>query len=180
MKSTIARGLLAVVGLFGVGCSAEVERAESVAETQDAVVGVDTFLYFRSNASGWGADSTTRLLPFVQSGLFARAVNVNQSWMVNPGGDSAIVTETNQLDGWGSVSTHFTTSGGAVVEPATQSLTPGSANFSVRYGALGTHRALVNTNVSPWTLTIEPVTCPVCPSPTRCVVNANSTPTCAL
>ena len=178
MKSIVALSVLALItGALSFGCSAEPGTNEEIREQSAAVVGADTFLYFRSNASGWGADGNNRLLPFVGTNLFARAVNVTEPWMVTTG-DNAIVTETNQLDGWGSAQTHRRASAGTMVAPDQDTLVVSNSNFTVQYQATGIHRVVVDVATSPFTIFVERATCPNCPSPTQCVINPNSIPTC--
>ena len=175
MTTKRAMGVLLVVAAISAGCSgAEVGSTEDAAESSAALVGVDTWLYFRSNATAWGVDDSTRLLPFV-AGTFARAYNVTQPWMVSSG-DSAIVTETNALNGWGTTQKSYGTAS-TVNEPAFVLLTTQNT-FTVKYAATGLKRVVVDPTVSPPTLTIQPVTCPNCPAPTHCVVAPNSMPSC--
>jgi hypothetical protein len=49
--------------------------SEELAAKPRALLGVDQFLYFRSNATGWGVNETTRLSPF-GGDAFARTYNV--------------------------------------------------------------------------------------------------------
>src|ERR1044071_4944828 len=67
---------------------------EPLTERQGAVIGVDEFVYFRSNATGWGVDESTRLFPFVAPNLFSRVFNVTEPWMISDV-DTATVTVTN-------------------------------------------------------------------------------------
>src|SRR5262245_49537043 len=85
-------------------CSLETS-SESVGSVESAVIGADTHLYFRSNASGWGVDDSTRFVTNV-AGVFFKRINVSESWMVSDV-DTAVVTETNQLNGWGTSQTFY-------------------------------------------------------------------------
>ena len=89
---------------------------DGLATKPSALLGVDQFLYFRSNATGWGVDETTRLSSF-GGDAFARTYNVTQDWMISDA-DTAIVTETNQLDGWGTSQTFFGAASKRIVAPS--------------------------------------------------------------
>jgi hypothetical protein len=117
---------------------------ELVTERQGALLGVDEFVYFRSNATGWGVDESTRLFPFAgAANLFARIYNVTEAWMVSDV-DTATVTRTNQLDGWGTAQTFYRALGGRVTVPigAPIAITSGDPHFKVDYGVLGVHRVI--------------------------------------
>jgi len=103
------------------GCFMEVGSGapggdEPLTERQGAVIGVDEFVYFRSNATGWGVDASTRLFPFVAPNLFSRLFNVTEPWMVSDV-DTATVTVTSQLDGWGSAQTFYRATAGVLQVP---------------------------------------------------------------
>jgi hypothetical protein len=116
---------------------------EPISERRGAVLGVDEFVYFRSNATGWGVDPSTRLFPFAGiPNVFARLYNVTQPWMVSDV-DTATVTRTNQLDGWGTQQTFYRAIGGPVTVPpggrpiAVNTTDP---HFKIDYSVLGQHR----------------------------------------
>src|SRR3954468_5702515 len=46
-----------------------------------AVVGVDTYVYLRCNATGWNVDDATRLRQTADPYVFTLAWNVTQPWM---------------------------------------------------------------------------------------------------
>src|SRR5262245_12847807 len=100
-NSTVMVGMFLVLAATAASsaCLADAGTNDETELRQSAVIGVDEFLYFRSNATGWGVDDSTRLSPF-GGGAFARTYNVTQDWMITTG-DNAIVTRTNQLNGWG-------------------------------------------------------------------------------
>ena len=180
MKKGIKVGVFAVIlGTLSAGCGADAGSDEHVGESRAAVVGVDTFLYFRSNATGWGVDESTRLLPF--AGVFARAVNVSQPWMLSTG-DTAIVTQTNQLDGWGTSQTYSGAHSNPLLEPSIDTLVAqapgGDAHFNVKYSSTGLQRVFVDPNSAPPRIGVEPITCPACPSELHCAILPNSQPTC--
>src|SRR5215472_779866 len=119
MKRAIALGATSVLAaVLFPACSGEVAPQESTGRVASADSS-PTF-YFRSNATGWGVDETTRLLPFAGS-VLGLAYNVTQPWMVSDA-DTAIVTETNQLDGWGTSQSFFGASTKKLVVPATASV----------------------------------------------------------
>jgi hypothetical protein len=61
MPSTRALSLALVAGgLSSAACTVATADQEPVGQVESAVVGVDSLLYFRSNATGWGVDETTR------------------------------------------------------------------------------------------------------------------------
>ena len=185
MKATsLLSAITLVAGTLSSGCSADVGPIEEVGQVEEAVIGVDTFVYFRSNATGWGVDDATRLLPF--AGVWARRVDVLEPWMVS-GGDTGIMTETNQLNGWGTSQVFSGPVPKSMVEPPTgEAVAPlvvqppgGDSHFNVKYVATGIHRVVYNTANSPPTIHIGTVSCS-CPSPLRCVVGPNSQPNCVL
>jgi hypothetical protein len=186
MKRT--RGLFVsaiVAALSSVSCAAA--PAEEIGQTAGAVVGTDTFLYFRSNATGWGVDDSTRLLSFPAPNVFGRRYFGVQLWMITDA-DTAILTETNQLNGWGTVQTFSGAASKSIVVPGTDALAVqppgGDAHFRVKYHFSGEHRVLVNLGASPATISIESVidVCAgvSCPNRTHCELLPNGQPTCAL
>ena len=151
-RSTFVNGLGAVlVATLSSGCLMDVGSTgangdEQLTEQQSAVIGVDQFAYFRSNATGWGVDESTRLFPFVAPNLFSRIFNVTEPWMVSDV-DTATVTVTNQLDGWGTAQTFYRASAGVLQVPpggspiaATSSST--DPHFKIHYSALGVYRVI--------------------------------------
>jgi hypothetical protein len=192
MKARAIRMVLGAAALAALhaGCIGDgTDGGEVVEMRQGAILGVDQFLYFRSNATGWGVDETTRLFPFVAPTVFARLYNVTQPWMVSDA-DTAIVTLTNQLDGWGTSQTFYgATSKRLVVPaltPATDTLTAqvngGDEHFKIKYPAEGECRVLVNFASSPPSIQIDTAAsaCTVnCPSPLHCALTSpEGRPTC--
>jgi len=166
-----------------IGGQEDKETGEQTQARESAVLGVDQFLYFRSNATGWGVDESTRLSSF-GGGAFARTYNVTQDWMISDA-DTAIVTETNQLDGWGTVQI-FSGAPGGVVVPGKATLTPqapgGDAHFKVKYGVLGLHRVIVAASATPPFIQIDSAASAcsgVCPSGLVCTLLPNGIPTCS-
>jgi hypothetical protein len=144
--SVLGAGLLATLSS---GCGMEVGASgangdEEVTQRQSAVIGVDQFAYFRSNATGWGVDESTRLFPFVAPNLFSRIFNVTEPWMVSDV-DTATVTVTNQLDGWGTSQTFYRASAGVLQVPPGGSPIAATSpstdpHFKIHYSALGVYR----------------------------------------
>jgi hypothetical protein len=126
-----------------VGSEEGVPSEEAAGELQQAIVGQDTFLYFRCNATGWTPDNATRLRSTSDPYSFSLLYDVKQSWMTG-GGDSCILTETDQLNGWGSAQTSYGTVQGNVSVPGGAQLRSGGSNFNVVYPALGRYRVTAN------------------------------------
>ena len=153
MRTTCVYVLAAgLVTALSSGCFVEAGAGaagddELLTERQGAVIGVDEFVYFRSNATGWGVDPSTRLFPFAGiPGLFARVYSVNEAWMVS-GLDTAVVTRTNQLDGWGTAQTFYRATAGVLAVPPGGSpiaSTSGGTDphFKIDYSVLGVHRVI--------------------------------------
>ncbi|MGC4064437.1 MAG: hypothetical protein QM784_07300 [Polyangiaceae bacterium] len=174
------------VMFFAVACAGgEDVESSDVGQAEQSVVGQDTYLYFQSNATGWGVDVNTRLLSFAAPHVFAKRFDVKEAWMVS-GLDNAILTETNALDGWGTSQTYYGLVGSNVLSvPSTVGIQPTSAGstFQVDYANTGRHRVLVNFNTSPVTVQIESeasicstVGCPA--NYTHCTLLDNGVPTC--
>jgi hypothetical protein len=168
-------------------CGEENVATEDVATVQSAVIGTDTFLYFRSNATGWGVDDSTRLITNA-GGVFFKRIDVTQAWMLGTN-DTATVTETNQLNGWGTAQTFYDLANTQVVlirstHPLAVSPPGGDPHFQVDYTELGAHQLQVNTNVSPFTISILDAGFAClsvsCPGGLHCEVAANGLPTCVL
>jgi hypothetical protein len=143
---TFELGCLAILaGLAATGCGATPggQSGEALGETSAALVGQDTFLYFRSNATTWNPESATRLRATSDPYVFSLLYDVTQSWMTTTGA-SAIFTETNQLNGWGSAQTNYGTVHGNVTAPGGDQLLAGGSNFNVVYPALGRYKVTAN------------------------------------
>lgn len=119
--------------------------AEGVARADAA-----TYVYFRCNATGWGADSTTRMRDTGTPGVVALEFDVATSWMTTSGDDCEL-TQTDMLDGWGTQTRYyaFAYTGYMFQVPGTQqtSLVSGrDPHFKVRYPSLGHYRARFDRN----------------------------------
>jgi hypothetical protein len=138
---------------MALGCSQAPDTgSEPLGQSEQAVIGVDTFLYFRSNATGWQVDDVNRLRRTLDPNVFKTTYPVKESWMVS-NGDNAIFTETNQLNGWGTTQTFSGSSVTPLVVPASASFS-GTAAFVARYPSLSTFEVSVNVNANPRTFTI--------------------------
>lgn len=149
-SNVFAVGMLAVTMGLASGCfveaGGEAGDDQGITEKQGAVLGVDEFVYFRSNATGWGVDDSTRLFPFVGAqNIFSRIYNVTEPWMVSDV-DTATVTRTNQLNGWGTSQIFYRATGPTPVTPPIGrpiAVTSGDPHFKIDYSSLGVHRVLV-------------------------------------
>jgi len=187
-KSRLSMGLFVVAAAAAAsgGCLADAGTVEEPEVRQSAVLGVDQFLYFRSNATGWGVDGSTILSSF-GGGAFARTYNVTQDWMLSTStGDTAIVTETNQLDGWGTSQIFSGPASHLLVVPGNAPLVVqpqgGDAHFKVKYGVLGLHRVIVAASATPPFIQIdsEASACAgVCPAGLVCSLLPQGIPTCS-
>ncbi len=144
-------GLALLGALGGSGCvaptSEEDTTDEAVGSIDSALLNQDEFVYFRCNATGFGADTTTRLKATSDAKVGKLTFNVTQSWMLTSGsGDQCSFLQTNQLDGFGTVQTTFTDSAPqtALVAPAGDSVVAGSSTFNIKYPTLGQYTVLVN------------------------------------
>ncbi|HKO46297.1 MAG TPA: hypothetical protein VJV79_01155 [Polyangiaceae bacterium] len=138
--------LCLIAGGFALlGCSSSPLADESLTENAEALVTVDEFLYFRCNATAWGADSSTLMQATSDPNVVTITYQVTQAWLLSAG-DTCIVTRTNQKNGWGSASSSFSeaTPATPIVVPGGEALVPSSANFRVRYPALGTYTATID------------------------------------
>src|SRR6188768_3102279 len=125
-------------GLALLGCSSAPLASEVLGETAEPLVNVNEFLYFRCNATAWGADASTLMQATSDPNVVTITYQVTQPWML-AAGDSCIVTRTNQKNGWGSSNSSFSepTPATPIVVPGAETLVASSANFRVRYPALG-------------------------------------------
>lgn len=176
--------LAVAVGLSSVGCTAETGTTESLGRTNQAL-DANSVVYFRSNATGWGVDETTRLSTFAGTTTFARTFSVTQPWMITDA-DTAIVTVTNQVDGWGTSQQFFGASPSPLVVPNTEPLTlqapGGDAHFKVKYAVMGVHRVIVNFAQTPPTVEIQSqadACAGVCPAGLVCSLLPQGIPTCS-
>ena len=189
MKGSIPKAVAACL-LLAMAPAACLDAApvagDDVVLQQSAVLGTDEFLYFRSNATDWGVDDATRMVPFAGPNVFSLVYSVTQSWMIT-GNDTAIVTRTNQRNGWGTSQIFYGASPKPVVVPGTAPLIAqspgGDAHFGVDYSVLGTHRVIVNFAATPPTIQIDSQASAcsgVCPAGLTCsLILPSGIPTCS-
>jgi hypothetical protein len=143
--------------LLSVACGAcalesDTGTGDFTAQTAQAVLGVDTHLYLRCNATGWDVNDATRLRPTRDPNLFVLNYDVTQGWMVS-GSDNCVFTETNQLNGWGSTSSFYTRSpAGTLNAPGESATVTGATQFAVKYPALGAYRVTFNAQTRKFTI----------------------------
>jgi len=116
---------------------------ESASVATQAIVGQDTFLYFRCTATGWNPESTTHLRSTSDPYLFSLLYDVKDAWMTGSG-DSCTFSETNQLNGWGSTQASYSTVHGNVTVPGGDLLRAASDYFNVIYPGLGRYKVTAN------------------------------------
>jgi hypothetical protein len=137
--------LAATLGCNGVpGTGAQ----PAVSTTHGALLGVDTFLYLRCNATSWNLDDSSRFVETAPgSGLFTVSYDVAADWLVQSP-DSCSLLETNQLNGFGTVQTYDqfrSDQASLVVVPDARALASAqSSNFQIRYPFKGRYTATVN------------------------------------
>lgn len=148
-------GIAILLATASVACSSALadSQTESTSSAAQAVIGVDTFLYYRSNASGFGVDANNRLRATLDPNVFQATFPVTQAFMVSSG-DNAQFTETNQQDGWGTSQTFSGSSVSPLLVPGSAAFS-GNAGFLVRYPALGLYQVDVNVNASPRTYSVQ-------------------------
>lgn len=166
MMSRLLNSLMGfvVIGMGIVGCSGAGETDPSLSSVSQAVVGVDEFLYFRCNATGWDANDATRVVDPDDDGLFTLEYDVDEEWMVT-GGDQCVLTLTNEYNGWGTASsTYGAATPDVKVPPTTWDLGAVNSNQAmIQYPALGRYRATVDWSAG--TVLIEPVSVTPPPPP---------------
>lgn len=112
--------------------------------SQQSLLGTEAFIYFRSNATGWGVDDTTRLQPTEDPQVLELIYEVTTPWILADG-DGAVFIETDQLNGWGTDPTAYGPQGGhEVTVPGADSLEPNTWYFRVRYPEAGSYRVVVD------------------------------------
>jgi hypothetical protein len=149
MTLSVKLGFLVLLSISGAGCSLDAEGApstsseESVGQASAELVGQDTFLYFRCNATSWSPDQASRLRSTNDPYLFSLLYDVKQSWMT-VGGDSCLFTETNQLDGWGTSQTFYGSVHGNLNVPGGDLLQTNGSGFNAVYPELGRYKVTAN------------------------------------
>ena len=126
-----------------------------VAKRMSAITG-SSYYYFRCNATGWGADATTRMGETGTAGVYTIEVDVNEPWMTDTG-DTCTITETDALDGWGAQQSYYGLDYTHYLfqvpgEEQATLYTGGDPHFKVRYPSLDRFQARFDSNTL--TLTI--------------------------
>jgi hypothetical protein len=150
-----------VSGLFlisAAACASEPDGTRA-SDAESPVLDPDTHLYFRSNLTGWGVDASTRLRPTLNPAVFTLSYDVDQPWMLGQPLD-AVFTETNQLDGWGTLQRYYRSETSPLLVPGKSPLVlaPSSngALFQVTYSALGNHTVLVDREAGAFSVALTP------------------------
>ena len=153
-----AAALLLLLG----ACGSKAEGDETLVATRSAILGTDTHLYFRCNATGWEPGSATRLRATETPGVFRLSYEVKEPWMTN---DQCTFTETNGLDAWGTQQTHYGVRGGSqnISVPNTWPFELKNQPPSIAVTYPGTGRYVLNVNWQYGTFQIEPVRATVLP-----------------
>jgi hypothetical protein len=143
-------------------CGSEPTGDETIAASQQAVLGVDTHLYFRCNATGWAPSAATRLVASEAPGEFRLNYEVKEPWMTT---DQCTFMETNQLDGWGTQQTFYGLRGTsqAITVPGGSPLQLKEQQPSIAVTYPSTGRYTITVNWRSGTFLVEPVRAAVLP-----------------
>jgi hypothetical protein len=147
-RASLGAGLLATaLALLSMGCAVETGTPDENVGQSEAALQSPFFLYFRCNATGWGVDDSTRMTE-TSLGFFEITYDVTDSWMVSDA-DTCIVTQTNQLNGWGTEQAFYGPARtNLIVVPGgdflNQQQPGGDEHFKVKYPALGDFHAIAN------------------------------------
>jgi hypothetical protein len=152
-RSVRGLGLSLAVGtslttLLVLGCGGPPATGEPVSAARSALLGTDTFLYLRCNATSWNVDDSSRFVETAPgSGIFTVSYDVAADWLVQSP-DSCSLLETNQRNGYGTIQTPYafrTGQSSPLVVPDARALVPSpSSNFQIRYPFKGRYTATVN------------------------------------
>ncbi len=124
----------ATTGLILLGCSGTAEN-EPIGASRAAVLGVDSFLYLRCNATGWEPSDATRLVE-TSANQWEITFEVDESWLVQAG-DQCQLTETNQLNGWGSTQSAYHVNGATLTVPSSAPVASGFQPIHLAYPSVG-------------------------------------------
>jgi len=147
-------GAMVCVALsVGTGCSSQTEPLEMLGKAQDELLNSDQYLYLTCNATGWNPVEANRLRSTSDPAVFTLAYPVSQPWQVSSP-DQCSFLLTNQLNGYGTSQTRYSDSHPTtpVNVPAGDRLVTSSANFSVKYPAVGTYNLSVNWTQKTFTI----------------------------
>jgi hypothetical protein len=140
-------GLVFGISLFAGACGG---RPSQLAGDESAALPGSSFYYLRCNGTSWGVDEGSRLAG--TGSQLSMTIHATQTYMVQSG-DTCQLTQTNQLDGWGTSTSQYGLSGTTrLVVPATAPVAVGTTQFTVRYPQTGDFTATLDLSAS--TLTI--------------------------
>lgn len=140
-------GVVLAVPLFSMACGG---APSDLAADQSAALPSSAFYYLRCNATSWGVDEHSRLAG--TGSQVSMTVHATQAYMAQTG-DTCQLTQTNQLDGWGTATAQYGLSGTSrIVVPATATVVTSTAQFTVLYPQVGDFTATLDLTKN--TLTI--------------------------
>jgi len=151
-RTGLISGLLCTVAPLGCSMPAE-EDAGSVGSLEQPLQ--SNFAYLRCNATGWNVTSANRFVATSNPNVFVLDYAVTLPWLASSP-DSCLLTQTNQLDGFGTTQTNYQAVGGALNVPGTRNLAVGWQQIAVRYPALGTYRATFDLAKKTLTIGAQP------------------------
>ncbi len=180
----VGRALALALGAVSIACAAEPTSSELVARSE-AALDTSSVIYFRSNATGWGVDETTRLLSLCRSEHICADLQRNPNMDDLRCGlghrhhhqpDRRLGNEPARRRDAESTRCPRPPSRSRCRAPG------GDVTFKVKYAVLGVHRVIVNFAQTPPTVEIQSqaeACAGVCPSGLVCSLLANGIPTCA-
>jgi hypothetical protein len=165
-------GLVLAVPLFATACGGTPSdlAGDQSAPTSGALLS-SAFYYLRCNATSWGVDEGSRLAGTASQ--LSLTVHVTQTYMVQ-GGDTCQLTQTNQLDGWGTSASQYALTGTSrLVVPATAPVAVGTSPFTVVYPHTGDFTATLDVAANTLTIGSPVSTTPAWVNLDSSVVNDN-------
>lgn len=140
---TLTAFVISLGGLLPISaCSGNPQSDEALGQDEQAVGGT-SFAYLRCNATRWDIGESNRFKATSDPNVFELSYVVTQPWLVHTP-DSCLLTETNQLNGWGTSQTNYQALGGVLNVPAERQLQVGWQNIQVQYQTIGSYRATYN------------------------------------
>lgn len=133
--TSVAAGAVLVAG-----CSAQSGGEDVTVGSKAQPLETNPHYYLRCNSTGWGVDQNSRLIPDSSGQSATLTYEVESPWMMQ---DSCIISQTNQLNGWGGHTT-YRISPSPLVAPGSAGVTGGQNNFQVSYSELGTYTATLD------------------------------------
>jgi hypothetical protein len=148
MKSALKWAEAMLFATIIVGCAAAEGDEAAVSTSENALIGRDTYLYFRSNVTGWDANASTRLRQAPDPYQFSLLYNV-----ANPGAVDSIFTETNARDGWGTQQSTYGSKDGDVTVPGGGMLSSTVGGFRVNYPGTGRYKVTADARIGTFSVT---------------------------